>query len=263
MGIIIKAMMKMNVKHVFLALFAGILFSCEKEETPSKTLFADEMGDPTIYRDLFEYENGHLVKFNRLFGERIETTTQFQYSGHQLTRVEIERDQGLEQIIELSYGENGFRKEEKVTTKQNGDITEIRVGLFNYKDGMVKSIKYSYEGIDHNPTETVFEWINGNISQMDFYLFDGENTHLTSSRTLTYDDKRNFSNQDIAFIYRLMGGEETIISKNNVIEEIEEIGDLTINRGRYNFTYNNEGYPTGYIQTVGSQKYNPVQINYQ
>lgn len=255
--------MKINVRYTILVLFSAVLFSCENEEIPSNTLFVKEISDPTFYKDLFEYENGYLVKFNRLFGERIETTTQFQYSGHQLSRVEIKRDQGLEQIIELSYGENGFRKEEKATTKQNGDITEIRVGLFSYKDGMIKSIKYSYEGVDHKATETVFEWINGNITQMDFYLIDGEYTYLTSSRTMTYDDKRSFSNQDIGFIYRVMSGEETIVSKNNVIEEFEDVGDLIINRGRYNFTYNNEGYPIGYIQTVGSQEYNPVQINYK
>lgn len=255
--------MKINVRYTILVLFSAVLFSCENEEIPSNTLFVKEISDPTFYKDLLEYENGYLVKFNRLFGERIETTTQFQYSGHQLSRVEIKRDQGLEQIIELSYGENGFRKEEKATTKQNGDITEIRVGLFSYKDGMIKSIKYSYKGVDNKVTETVFEWINGNITQMDFYLIDGEYTYLTSSRTMTYDDKRNFSNQDIAFIYRVMSGEETIVSKNNVIEEFEDVGDLIINRGRYNFTYNNEGYPIGYIQTVGSQEYNPVQINYK
>ncbi|WP_162417372.1 hypothetical protein [Cyclobacterium roseum] len=255
--------MKINVRYTILVLFSAVLFSCENEEIPSNTLFVKEISDPTFYKDLFEYENGYLVKFNRLFGERIETTTQFQYSGHQLSRVEIKRDQGLEQIIELSYGENGLRKEEKATTKQNGDITEIRVGLFSYEDGMIKSIKYSYEGVDHKATETVFEWINGNITQMDFYLIDGEYTYLTSSRTMTYDDKRNFSNQDIGFIYRVMSGEETIVSKNNVIEEFEDVGDLIINRGRYNFTYNNEGYPIGYIQTVGSQEYNPVQINYK
>ncbi len=71
------------------------------------------MSDPTIYTDLFAYENGRLVNFDRLFGERIETSTKFYYSDKQLTRVEIERDQGLEQLIELSYGANGFLKRRK------------------------------------------------------------------------------------------------------------------------------------------------------
>lgn len=255
--------MKINCRYPLLALFAGLFFSCDTEEISPTIFFVQEMSDPTIYTDLFAYENGRLVNFDRLFGERIETSTKFYYSDKQLTRVEIERDQGLEQLIELSYGANGFRKEEKVTTKQNGGITEIRVGLFSYSDGRISSIKYSYEGVDHKPTETVFEWSNGNITQMDFYVIDDEYTYLASSKRMSYDAKRNFSNQDIAFVYRVMGGEETLISRNNVVAEIEKVGDLISNTGRYDFTYNDEGYPIGYTKTIGLQAYNPIQITYR
>jgi hypothetical protein len=98
---------------------------------------------------------------------------------------------------------------------------------------------------------------------MVYYLFDGEYTYLTSTKTMTYDNKRNYSNQDIAFIYTSGPGLETMISKNNVTSTTEFFGDITIDRGSYKFTYNNDGYPDGYIYKVDTQEYNPIQISYE
>lgn len=263
----------MNYKYILLPIVAVIILSCEQEEISpnsreqeeisSNTLYAKEIIDPTCYKDLFEYENGHLIQFKRLFGERTETTTRFHYFNNQLTKIEISRDMGLEQIIELTYGENGLRKEEKVTTKSNGVTTQIKIGSFSYIDGILKSIKYSSDEPSYLPTETVFEWSNDNIIKMDSYMFDGEYTYLTSSEIMTYDDKRSYSNQDIAFIYRVMDIQEINVSKNNLINKYVDVGSLIVNRESYEYTYNNNEYPTGYNYTIDSQQYNPIQINYK
>lgn len=258
----------MNFKKVSFGLLTIVFVSCGTEDVSPTRLLIKEIEDPTLYRDIYDYENGQLISFKRYFGEREETNTQFHYLENRLIKIEVKRDQGFEQIIELTYGENGLRKEEKLTTIYNEVITYTRTGTFSYEDGLLKSIKYTLNDPnlidpDYLPRETQLEWQNGNITKMVYYLFDGEYTYLTSTKTMTYDNKRNYSNQDIAFIYTSGVGLETVISKNNVTSTTEFFGDITIDRGSYKFTYNKSGYPNGYIYKVDTQEYNPIQITYE
>lgn len=258
----------MTLRYILLGLIVSILFSCGTNDISPNRLLIKEIIDPTCYKDVFEYENDRLVGFKRFFGERVGTNTTFHYLDNQLVKVEAKGDQGFEQIIELTYGEDGLRKEEKITTIYQGEVTYVKNGTFSYDNDKLKSIKYTFNDpnfMDPNylPTETLLEWKNGNLIKMTYYLFDGEYTYLTSTRTMTYDNKRNYANQDIAFIYTLGQGSETSISKNNVTSTTELFGGLTIDRGSYKFTYNQNGYPDSYIYKVESQEFYPIQISYE
>ncbi len=252
----------MDFKKIILGLITVTLLSCGTVDISPMRLFVKEIEDPTCYKDLFEYGGGHLITFKRFFGEREETTTQFHYLDKQLVKIEIKRDQGLEHTIELTYGENGLRQEEKLTTIYSGEITYIKTGTFSYKNGVLKSVIYSYNDPNYLSAETEFQWSNGNITKMDFYFFDSYGRHHTGNRIYTYDNKINYSNQDTAFIYTVGTGDETKISKNNLIATIENFGNESFQGGQYSFTYNVSGYPTGYRYEINNQKYNPIQIKY-
>lgn len=252
----------MNLRYILSGLIVSILFSCGTEDTSPDMLLVREIIDPTCYKDVFGYENDRLVVFKRYLADRISTHTTFQYQGNQLVKIEVKRDQGLEQIIELTYGEDGLRKEEKSTTIYQGKVTYVKNGTFHYDKGVLISIKYTSNDPNYFPTETCLKWQNGNLVKMTYYFFDEDYTYLASEKTVTYDNKKNYSNQDIAFIYILGRESETSLSKNNVTSTTEFFGGTTIDRGSYTFTYNKNGYPDGYVYNVDSQKYGPMQLRY-
>jgi hypothetical protein len=253
----------MKIQIALFGLITIALLSCGTEDVSPSRLLITQIESPGLYRDHYEYENGRLVSFKRFFGELEETKTQFHYLDNRLTKIEVKKDQGSEQIIELTYGENGLRQEEKLTTIYNDGGTYVKTATFSYRAGILRSIKYSFGDPNYLPTETLFEWENGNISKMEHYVFSSQATYLISIETMTYDDKRNYSNQDIAFIYTLGSGLETTISKNNVTSTTEKVGDKFVDRGSYKFTYNKAGYPDSYVYKVDSQESGTIQIMYE
>jgi hypothetical protein len=250
----------MNARNLILGIIISTFLGCETEQVEPARLFVKEMGDPTYYKDAFEYENNHLVSFKRFFGSREETNTQFVYLNNQLVKVNVKRDQGLEYTIELVNGENGLRSEEKLTMISNGDTTYIRLGKFVYDKKVLKSIKYTYpynDPADYASTELDFEWTDGNITRINRYFYDntGER-HDNGYNIFVYDDKINYSNRDVAFVYTIPTPDETILSKNNLITYGNE---TDIKTESYVYTYNDTGYPIQYL----FKGYGPVIIRYE
>ena len=210
-------------------------FACGTEKLSPSKLFVKEMGDPTYYKDVFDYNDGHLISFKRFFGTREETNTQFYYLNNLLVKVEVKKDQGLEFTVELKNGENALRKEEKLTMIYNGDTTYIRTGNFIYVGNALKSITYSYNDPANYPTSEIdFGWADGNITRIDNYSYDSFGRRYNGYSTYVYDNKLNYSNQDIAFIYTVGTGDETKVSKNNQ------------GGSDYKYLYNDKGYPIEY-----------------
>lgn len=247
---------------LFILFTVLLLISCGKEDVTPDRLFVKEIVDPTFYRDVFTYESERLIEFNRFLGDRVETNSQFHYSNDQLIKVEIKRGESISYTIELNYDKNGFRQNEKLTTLKDGQITNIQTSIFTHEDGVLKSILNSNSDTNYSPMETRYEWSNGNITKMNYYYVDSAGPHFSGSRTITYDTKKNYSNQDIAFIYRTLYESETTLSKNNALTNLMILDDLVIDNGSHSFMYNDSGYPKEYTYKIYGQEFNPIQINY-
>lgn len=252
----------MSYRIVIIGLIIVTGISCSTEDITPARLLIKELEDPSCYKDQFDYKDGHLVEFRRLFGQQVGTITQFHYLGDQLVKIHINNEQGIEHIVELTYAENGSRLEEKVTTLQQGDTTSIGIRKFTYQNGLLKSIMYLTSDENYKPMETVFHWNDGNIIQTDFYYFFQNERRFSGNRIFTYDHGVNYSNQDIAFLYTEGIGAEIKMSRNNLVTMQENIGDETYLGGYYTFTYNKNGYPTGYIYKTGEVEFTPIQIRY-
>ncbi len=252
----------MDYRNVILGLLVVSAICCSTEDITPARLFIKELEDPSCYKDQFDYKDGHLVEFRRIFGQQVETMTQFHYLGDQLIKVHIKREQGLEHVIELTYAENGLRLEEKATTIQQGDTTSIGKRKFTYQEGLLKSIMRSVDDPNFRPTETVFHWSDGNIIQTDFYCFLEGERRFNGNRMFTYDHGLNYSNQDIAFLYTEGIGAEIKLSRNNLVTMLENTDVETYQGGYYTFTYTKSGYPTGYVYKVGEVEFTPIQIRY-
>lgn len=252
----------MDYKKVILGLLVVSAISCSTEDIAPSRLFVREIEDPSCYKDQFNYNDGRLVEFRRLFGQEVGTITKFYYQGDQLVKIHINNAQGIEHIVALTYAENGLRLLEKVTTIQQGDTTSIGIRKFTYQDGLLKSILRSVDDPNFRPMETVFHWSDGNIIQTDLYYFlDGER-QVSGNRIYTYDHGVNYSNQDIAFLYTEGIGAEIKMSRNNLVTMQENVGAETYQGGYYTFTYTKSGYPTGYVYKTGEVAFTPIQIRY-
>jgi hypothetical protein len=250
------------MKNMLLVFFAAVLFSCGREDAIPGRLFVKEIIDPTLYKDVFTYEDGRLIEFNRFLGDRVETNSQFHYLNNQLLKVEIKRGQTIAYTVELTYDKNGFRQDEKLTTLYDGQITNIQTSIFTHQDGILKSILNTNSDPNYAPMEAVYEWSNGNIIKIDYYYIDIAGPHFSASRTITYDTKKNYSNQDIAFIYRTLYESETTLSKNNALTNILTLDEQVIDQGSHTFLYNSSGYPKEYTYKIYGQEFNPIEINY-
>jgi len=238
------------------------LTACDSEMVSPLRQLVKEIEDQTCYTDHFTYQDGGLSTFKRVFGSREETSINFIYSDNKLIRIETVRDQGLESTIELLYNEKGQRSQETLTMVYNGETTYIRTGTFTYINDQLKSIKYTYNKPDYSTEEREFHWSKDNLIRIDFYYYFNEQRFPSISRLYTYDNKLNYSNQDIAFIYTVGTGDETKFSKNNLVSMQEIIDTEIYQGGQYSFTYNDSGYPVKYVYKSGGQEFTTIQIRY-
>ena len=254
----------MKFRHLLTGFVAMIAIGCDNEDLSPQKLYVKEMTDPkSDEKILFTYENGHLLEYKRVVGGRIPTVINFLYADGQLKKVETTNSGAWGEIIELNYDENGLRKEEKIKIFDDGTLTGSSTRTFHYRDGTLESTIHLSDDPSSFPQEIIYKWENGNLVQMDYYWTAGGERHYSGRRIMTYDDKRNLSNQDIAFVYTPWGLGENATSKNNLIKRVDEdFGNSLLDRGTYTFTYNNAGYPAEYRYSVGSSQFNPVKINY-
>ena len=260
----------MDFRKVIVGLMVVIIFGCETNEITMNKMYLKEIVDPTCYKDQFEYEGGQLISFKRLFGERVSTITKYKYQNNLLIQIESESENGQDYLIDIEYNSNGQRVREVNTFTHFKNFTHepykiTSISNFNYNDAGQLVTKHStFSDSEYSfPTETEFEWSKGNIVKVNFAYFDDLGEHVTGSKSFFYDDKRNYSNQDLAFVYVTLAGQETVLSKNNLLKTTEIFFDQTIDRGSYEFSYNSNGYPIDYRYKVDNQQYNPVQIKYE
>ncbi len=260
----------MDIRKVILGLTVVVIFGCETNEVSVDRMYLKEIVDPTCSKDQFEYEGGQLISFTRLFGDRVSTVTKFKYQNNLLVQIESECENGQDYLIDIEYNSKGQRLIEKLifTHFKNFTLEPYKITSvtnFNYNDaGQLVTKNSTFSDSTYSfPTETEFEWSKGNIVKANFAYFDNLGKHTTGGKSFFYDDKRNYSNQELAFLYITLAGQETVLSRNNLIKTTEIFFDQTIDRGSYEFSYNSNGYPIGYRYTVDSQQYNPIQIKYE
>jgi hypothetical protein len=241
----------MDFRKVILGLTIAILMGCETSEITMSKMYLKEITDPTCYTDQFEYEGERLISYKRLFGEREATVTKFIYQSNRLMTIETKSDNGQDYTIELSYGANGLRERENRTLKQDNEVKNLTTVDFFYDEHKnLKSKHISYTDPNFFSSETEFEWVNGNIVKRNYFYFDNQGTrHYISSDKLLFDNKRNYTNQDLTFIYTGLY-DEAVLSKNNVIS----------NPNKYE--YNNSGYPIKFKYTIDNKDY-PVLMKYE
>lgn len=240
----------MDYRKAILGLILVTLISCETTEIMMDKMYLKEIKDPTCYIDQFEYEGERLISYKRLFGERVATITKFIYESNQLKTIEIKSDNGQDYTIELSYGSNGLRDKEIRTLKQ-GEVESVTTTDFYYDENNNLKLKHiSYTDPNFHSSETEFVWAKGNIIKRNYFYIDSQyNRKFSFSEDLLFDNKRNYTNQDIAFIYTGLY-DELVLSKNNLI-----LKDNT-------FEYNKSGYPISYKYSIDNKVY-PVEMKYE
>jgi hypothetical protein len=260
----------MNSRNILVGLLIVILIGCESNEITSDKMSLMEINDPTCYKDQFEYEGGRLISFKRFFGERVSTNTRFKYRNNQLIQLESESENGQDYVVELEYNSQGQRVKERITFTHFKNLSLdpykiVAISDFAYnQEGLLLRKSSTYSDSTYSfPTETEFEWSNGNLVKMNSAYSDYLGRHVTGSKYFVYDDKRNYSNQDLAFLYLTLGRQETVLSRNNLVKTTEVFFDQTIDRGSYTFSYNGNGYPIGYKYKVDNQEYSPIQMKYE
>jgi hypothetical protein len=260
----------MDFRKVILGLIIIISIGCETNEISINKMYLKEIIDPTCYKDQFEYEGGQLISFKRIFGEKVSTITKFKYQNNLLIQIESESENGRDYLIDIEYNSNGQRIRETNTFTHFKNFTHepykiTSISNFNYDASGQLITKYStFSDSEYSfPTKTEFEWNKGNLVKMNFSYFNDLGEHSTGSKSFFYDDKRNYSNQDLALVYVTLVGQETVLSKNNLIKTTEIFFNQTIDRGSYEFSYNSNGYPIDYKYKVDNQQISSIQIKYE
>jgi hypothetical protein len=264
----------MKTGNILLLLFIGIvLLSCESDEISSAKMYVKEIGDPVVinYKDQFEYEGEHLILFKRFFGETLSTITKFEYQNDQLKRVESKVIDVIDFLVELEHNSEGQIIKEKVTFPDLRDSTrDLKIIILSdftyYDDGNLRTKKSIYSDSSSYPTETEFEWENGNLVKMNVSFIDNLGKKITLNRSMTYDSKRNYSNQDWAFVYvSAIPADEMLIalSKNNSLSTTENLLGQTSVRVLSTFSYNRNGYPIEYKSTNDGFEESPRQVKYE
>jgi len=254
-----------QVKYLtWLAAVAIALVGCDAEEPLPEKLFVKEIYDPTCFKNEFAYTEGRLVQYRTKFGDRVAGVIDFYYEGSLLKRIESTSDNGQAYLISLEYDDRGRRSKEAVTWTQFDQITYTSMTDFTYDDDGNLIKKYStYSDSTYSfPTETSFQWDNGNLVGMKRTVLTGYGPWLVNSWTLVYDNNRNYTNQNMAFVYTSVRGSdfnETLLSKNNLVVQL----DGSFEEWSNEYSYNESGYPISYVLETGGQMYNPRFINYE
>lgn len=240
----------MTLKYFFLTLLlATVMVGCESNGIASSKMYLKEIINAPYYKNEFEYQDGRLVLFKRHFGDQLGRISKFTYRNDLLKTIETTEDNGEGSFIELEYDSHNRRVREVKTSMLNGEIENILTVDFIYDENQrLKTRRYTYAK-HYAPIDTDFEWHDGNITKTSFFFIDTNGRHFISSQTLLFDNKRNYTNQDIAFCYTGCS-DEAVLSKNN----------LTGNPNT--FSYNTSGYPVGYTYT-NDNKQHSVQMNYE
>ncbi len=263
----------MKTGNILLLIFIGILLlACDSNEISFAKMYVKEISHPAIFKNQFEYEGEHLILFKQLFGERVSAITKFEYQNDQLKRVESKHDNGQDYLVELDYNSSGQIVWEKITFNDFRDSTsDLKIVILSeftyYDDGnlLAKRSIYSDSTLSY-PTENEFEWSNGNLVKMNFSIIDHLGKRLIRSNSMAYDNERNYSNQDWAFVYVTgITSDEMLIklSKNNSLSTTETSFGRTAVRILSTFSYNKNGYPIEYKSILDGQEYGPVQVKYE
>ena len=239
----------MNFTKTVLALTVVFLFSCSADETTPQKMYLKEIKDPSCFTEQYEYEAGRLTSFKRLFGEHVSTDTKFSYDANLLKTVELREDDGRVIIIELSYGANGLPERELRTSKNEEAESRLVSDHYYDKNGNLILTRRSYSDPNFFTSETEFEWANGNIIRKHHFLINSQgNREFQFSEDLFFDNKKNYTNQDFAFIYTGLES-EGVLSRNNLIRK-----DMP-------YRYNKKGYPSGYNYRIDLENYS-VEMRY-
>lgn len=258
--LVINETMKIGIFKYGLLLLT--LIACDSDIISPNRLLVKEIENPISYKDYFTYQDGLLINYQRFFGELEETKIKFYYSDRKLIKLEKIREHGVENYFELTYNDKGQRHQEILTTVYNGEVTYVRTSTFSYVNDELASVKLSYDKPDYTLQEREFHWSKGNLVRIDFFYYDNNTRYPTISRLYNYDNKVNYANQDIAFVYILGDGDETQISRSNLVSMNEISGTTVYEGGQHSFTYNINGYPIESVYKAGGQEFTPIQIRY-
>lgn len=233
----------MNIKKILFVLTILILSACEKDEITISKLYLKEVTDPSCYTETYEYNGEQLISYRKYFGERLSTEMKFSYHSNKLITINSKSENGINSTLKLSYGENGLP-----TRLTNGGST-LEDYVYDQEDNLISKRIY-FSDPNFFTSETEYEWENGNIVNKKHFYFDKEGIrHFTFSEELLYDNKLNYTNQDIAFVY-ILGFEEKVLSKNNLLSD------------SIHYEYNKNGYPIKYTYRNDNKEY-PVLMKYE
>jgi len=233
------------------------------EISPDRMLIK-EFTDPKCFKHRFEYENGQLSSFQELFGERLSTQTFFYYQDNLLTRVESTCDNGINTFIEIEYDKSGRRISQTSEVTKDGEITGSTITHFTYDTQGNLHLSQTIYPVNPNlmfPTEKIYEWKNGNLVKLTDYYINDSGKHFSGYTFIEYDRKKNYTNQELAFMFTRGLGLETVLSKNNVTSSIYEFGQV-VSTQNYKLTYSKHGYPTSQVRILNNQVYPIIQISY-
>ncbi len=186
----------------------------------------------TVREIQYEYDkDGKLIcaelEIHGSTGERVSAEVEYLYQKGILEDIKV--DHSNEQVeFDLRFTDDGKIKE--VTLSESGDESVI-YNFRYYDNGRLKSAKMEYLSLDYSSENhydergrlTEFNYFrHGNVQVQDKYEYEGESTFFTRYTTITYQDGKEETRQEI-IIDPVMDGD--ILTELNLTFEVEGDGE--------------------------------------
>jgi hypothetical protein len=229
---------------------------CDWVDNDSSQMRLREISDPRCYALQFSYNGDDVASIQLVYGTRVAQVMDFRYRNGRLTHANLTSDYGRTTNVTLEYSPSGQLVKETFDLHYDGMDFEgnpskshnIKVFTYQYDgNGQLRSVLEDLEGYE-KLERYEYEWQNGNAIKTVRTVFGREDQKefFVSNTLYRYDNKRNYTNQKIAFRYFNETPLPEILSSNNIVEESDEFGGKTQPRWWRDFSYNRQGYPAAY-----------------
>ncbi len=239
--------------YFFLVTLLALGCDSQNDGTTPSSLRVTEITVQDGTQKEFEYDGSRLIVSRILAGGEVMRAATFEYQDDRLIQVEATGPENELSLYEFEYGASGLLEKETLHYERNyGGTYEskyIRTTLFTYDESnRLQTQEISYDDPTDGRIKYAFEWADGNIVKRTVYTAEPSEEYGEGSyRLLSYDDKKNYTNSDRAFLYADWLSQESVLSQNNITEvkSYSSNGEPdTANSVEFDYSYNEDGYPT-------------------
>jgi hypothetical protein len=281
------------MKTVLTILSAGALAlvtSCDWDNSDSDRKSLKTLHNACSTIDL-TYEGDKILTVTQSFGARVAEVKNFFYIHGQLTAVKMTSDYGSSSEIKLLYDAGGKLKREIDNEYFDGldfgknpmKYAYVRVTDFLYDGaGNIATVLITQTNKDDSNTSNTgresddelsknkamerydYTWSKGNVVKEVRRSCEesGECQFYTTETSYAYDNKRNFTNQQLAFKY-IYYTVPFVFSRNNVSKISSDFNGQPTLSSWFEFRYNKNGYPSELSAMSEGSTPNPSKLEYR